>query len=503
MINIKFKPSGKTIAVEDGTTIAQAAIAAGLLIDQPCGGRGVCEKCKVTIYENGVTREVLACQTEVHTDLTADLSGNVSGHRILIGGISRAVTLNPGTTGKYAMAYDIGTTTVASYLLDLRTGAELCTASALNPQTKYGGDVIARINYSLEHGVDALTNDIRGAMVNLARQCAASANIAADEIALITIVGNTTMHHLFRGLTTETLAFAPYHAKETDARTLAAADCGFDGICPNAVVKMFPNMAGFVGGDTVGAALAAAMDSADELTLLIDIGTNGEMVLGDRNRLVTCSTAAGPAFEGAMISQGMRGADGAIDHAELTKSPDGKITVDYTVIGGGPAIGVCGSGLIDVLSELVRTGLVDETGKLDGDAFEIAPGVSVTAKDIRQLQLAKGAMAAGIEMLRNRLNVQERDIKRILIAGAFGSYMNPASARGIGLIPPLPLELVHAIGNAAGQGAKLAALNIDEYERAKRLAEKMEYLELSANPDFNDIFIDHLSFDPLDVQNAS
>jgi uncharacterized 2Fe-2S/4Fe-4S cluster protein (DUF4445 family) len=498
MINITFKPSGKTIAVEDSTTIAQAAIAAGLLIDQPCGGRGVCEKCKVTIYENGVTREVLACQTEVHTDLTVDLSGNVSGHRILLGGITRDVKLNPCIDGRYAMAYDIGTTTVASYLLDLQTGAELCTASTLNPQTKYGGDVIARINYSLEHGVDALTNDIRSALVKLARQCAKTANINPEEIALITIVGNTTMHHLFRGLTTETLAFAPYHAKETEAKTLSSADCGFGEACPNATVKMFPNMAGFVGGDTVGAALAAALDEADELTLLIDIGTNGEMVLGDKNRLVTCSTAAGPAFEGAMISQGMRGADGAIDHIELTKAPDGKITANYTVIGGGEPIGICGSGLIDVLSELVRVELVDETGKLNGDAFEVAPGVSITAKDIRQLQLAKGAMAAGIEMLRNRIGVEESDIKHILIAGAFGSYMNPASARGIGLIPPLPLEIVHAIGNAAGQGAKLAALNCDEYERAKRLANKMEYLELSANPDFNDIFIDHLSFDALD-----
>jgi uncharacterized 2Fe-2S/4Fe-4S cluster protein (DUF4445 family) len=366
----------------------------------------------------------------------------------------------------------------------------------LNPQTKYGGDVIMRIKYALENGVAALTHDIQAALAALAAECAGKIGINSHEIALITVVGNTTMHHLFLGITTETLAFAPYNAKVTEPLTLTAGDYGFAEVCPDAVLLMFPNVAGFVGADTVGAALAAALDEADEMTLLIDIGTNGEMVLGNKNHLATTSTAAGPAFEGALISCGMRGAEGAIDHVELSAEPDGDIAVKFSVIGGVKPIGICGSGLIDIISELVRTGLVDDSGRLMcGSEFQITEGISVTAKDVRELQLAKGAMAAGIQMLRERVGVKEQDIKRVLIAGAFGSYMKPESACGIGLIPKSLLSRVAAIGNAAGQGAKLAALSKDEYARAKRLALEMDYIDLATLPEFNDIFVDNLSFE--------
>jgi uncharacterized 2Fe-2S/4Fe-4S cluster protein (DUF4445 family) len=425
-----------------------------------------------------------------------------------LGGIERKVTLNPAVegdlTGKLAMAYDIGTTTVAAYLIDLKTGAELATSSLLNPQTKYGGDVIMRIKYALENGGAALTNDIRAALAELAVESCKKADADHNNIALITIVGNTTMHHLFVGLTVETLAFAPYHAKVTEPLTLKAGDYGFADVCPDAKLLTLPNIAGFVGADTVGAALAAALDEAGELTLLIDIGTNGEMVLGDKRRLVACSTAAGPAFEGALISCGMRGAEGAIDHITIdnvqSTTDNAKHTytysVNYSVIGGGEPIGLCGSGLIDLISELVRTGLVDESGKLMTDgAFRITDKVSVTARDVRELQLAKGAMAAGIEMMRNRLGIGVDDIKRVMIAGAFGSFMKPSSACGIGLIPKALLSRVQAIGNAAGQGAKLAALSVGEYDRAAKLALEIDYLELASNPDFNDIFVDNLTFE--------
>ena len=416
------------------------------------------------------------------------------------------------------LAFDIGTTTVACYYVDLRSGEEIAQASLLNPQTTYGGDVIMRIKYCVENGQAGPTGDIRKALNQLAAKCASSARQKMKSIYLITVVGNTTMHHLFLGISPASLAYAPYTPAAAKPMQLDAAEFGF-AVNPSAKLYMLPNIAGFVGADTVGAALAASMDEKAEMTLLIDIGTNGEMVMGTRDRLIACSTAAGPAFEGALITCGMRGAEGAIDHVSLQ---DGKFT--YSVIGGGKPIGICGSGLIDLMSELVRTGLVEPAGRLiDADeategeakllrehlveyggqkAFLLADAASsgtgetlvFTQKDVREVQLAKGAMAAGIQMMCRRLGVTTDDIACVMIAGAFGSYMSPASACGIGLIPPALQEKVMAIGNAAGQGARLCALSIDEYRRAATLSRNVEYLELAADPAFQDVFVDELEF---------
>lgn len=416
------------------------------------------------------------------------------------------------------LAYDIGTTTVACYFIDLRTGQQLGQASLLNPQTTYGGDVIMRVKYCVENGMDGPTGDIRKALNSLAAKCAGAAKQKMKNIYLITVVGNTCMHHLFLGISPASLAYAPYTPAAAEPMRLNAGEYGFT-INPSAKLYMLPNIAGFVGADTVGAALAAAMDEKEQVTLLIDIGTNGEMVLGTRQHLVACSTAAGPAFEGALISCGMRGAEGAIDHVSLQ---DGKLS--FSVIGGGKPIGICGSGLIDLLSELVRCGLIESAGRLRmGDeisreegipfrdrivmqdglrAFLLADGSSTgtgealyfTQKDIREVQLAKGAMAAGIQMMCRRLHITVADIHCVMIAGAFGSYMSPASACGIGLIPPELEKAVMAIGNAAGQGARLCALSLKEYERAARLACSMDYLELAADPAFQDVFVDELEF---------
>ena len=265
------------------------------------------------------------------------------------------------------LAFDIGTTTVACYYVDLRSGEEIAQASLLNPQTTYGGDVIMRIKYCVENGQAGPTGDIRKALNQLAAKCASSAKQKMKSIYLITVVGNTTMHHLFLGISPASLAYAPYTPAAAEPMQLDAAEFGF-AVNPSAKLYMLPNIAGFVGADTVGAALAASMDEKAEMTLLIDIGTNGEMVMGTRDRLIACSTAAGPAFEGALITCGMRGSEGAIDHVSLQ---DGKFT--YSVIGGGKPIGICGSGLIDLMSELVRTGLVEPAGRLI-DADEATEG---------------------------------------------------------------------------------------------------------------------------------
>ncbi len=416
------------------------------------------------------------------------------------------------------LAYDIGTTTVACYFVDLRSGEEIGQASLLNPQTTYGGDVIMRVKYCVENGLDGPTGDIRKALNKLAAKCAGAAGKKMKDIYLITVVGNTCMHHLFMGISPASLAYAPYTPAVAEPIRSTASEYGFT-VNPSAKLYMLPNIAGFVGADTVGAALAASMDEKEEITLLIDIGTNGEMVLGTRERLIACSTAAGPAFEGALITCGMRGAEGAIDHVSLENG-----IFHCSVIGGGKPIGICGSGLIDLISELVRTGLVESAGRLiapeeaeteeavklserlveyEGQRAFLLAGAEesgtgealvFTQKDVREVQLAKGAMAAGIQMMCRRLGIQTDDIRSVLIAGAFGSYMSPSSACGIGLIPPELEEKVTAIGNAAGQGARLCVLSIDEYKRAAVLARQVEYLELAADPAFQDVFVDELEF---------
>ncbi len=424
----------------------------------------------------------------------------------------------PVGTPVLGLAYDIGTTTVACYFGDLRSGEQIGQASLLNPQTTYGGDVIMRVKYCVENGLAGPTGDIRKALNQLAGKCAASAGYKMRNIYLITIVGNTCMHHLFLGISPASLAYAPYTPAAAEPMQLTAADFGFS-VNSSAKLYMLPNIAGFVGADTVGAALAASMDEKEQMTLLIDIGTNGEMVLGTKERLIACSTAAGPAFEGALITCGMRGAEGAIDHVSLE---NGKLS--YSVIGDGKPIGICGSGLIDLISELVRVGMVESAGRLieadeaeseeakllsryiveyegqrafliaDAEASGTGERLVFTQKDVREVQLAKGAMAAGIQMMCRKLGIDTDDITCVMIAGAFGSYMSPASACGIGLIPPELEEEVMAIGNAAGQGARLCMLSIDEYERAARLAASIEYLELAADPAFQDVFVDELEF---------
>lgn len=582
-MKVTFLPSKITVEVEAGVTIMDALIAAGLSVDAPCGGRGVCKKCKVVIVEGGNERSVLACQTKVENDLTVDISGQDEGHRILMGGISRSVSLAPAVrafvidvpkpttkdlrscwdrvrdsvaevsgvkdlqaapeivSGLYdtlsandfkveallmgneviavraegspllGLAYDIGTTTIAAYLVDLRTGEDLTQTSLLNPQVKYGADVIMRMKYSIENGLEGPTTAVREAISEMAGKALAKAGMRPEDVYAVTVVGNTCMHHLFSGILPASLAYAPYTPAITEAICLNASECGMK-LAPRAKLMLLPNIAGFVGADTVGAALAAEMDKKEELTLLIDIGTNGEMVMGDKNRLVACSTAAGPAFEGALISCGMRGAEGAIDHVKLVND-----TVDYSVIGDGKPQGICGSGLIDLLSELIRVGVVESGGRLveadelDGTAAECykdriidvegqrafsiyGDKVYFTQRDVREVQLAKGAMAAGIEMMADFLGVESKNIKSVMIAGAFGSYMSPKSACGIALIPPVLEEKVTAIGNAAGQGAKLALISHREYERASAISKEMNYLELAADPKFQDVFVDMLEF---------
>lgn len=525
---VQFEPMGLVYQAKAGMTLLAAMIDAGLTPDAPCGGKGSCGKCRVKILQGPCPGEALACQTEIQSDLVVDTLLGEKQERILTHGAMRAVPLAPYATAAFreggphiAAAFDIGTTTVVGYLL--KDGEQIGASSMMNPQIKFGADVISRANYVLEQGEAgqrALSGAVRGALDELIGRLADGAGISRKDIQLVTAVGNTCMHHLFLELKPDTLVVSPYMPRVREASVLDPAQYGLR-VNPRAKLLWFPNIAGFVGGDTVGCLLATDFDHIEELTLMIDIGTNGELVLGDKNRRIACSTAAGPAFEGAKIACGMRGATGAIDHLRFA---DGRLS--YTVIGGGKPAGICGSGLMDLVAALLQQGLIEESGRLltpdeapnspcarenahrlaridNQPAFvlafenESATGklVYLSQKDVREVQLAKAAIAAGIQLMAEELGKKVEEIQRVCIAGAFGNYMDPASACAIGLIPKGLLQRIVPIGNAAGEGAKLAAISAAEFEHAKSLAQTTEFLELASKPQFQDCFVDGLEFD--------
>ena len=469
---IRFEPDQINLQVDPGTTVLQAQILAGLRPEAPCGGRGTCGKCKVHIGG----REVLACQTLVTEDMTV-CTGKQGEDRILTTGIS-AETLPEGRFS-HVLAFDIGTTTVVAYLMDGFSGKLLDTASCRNPQGQYGADVISRIQYALREESEPLRECIRGAMESLTEGLCEKFGVDLAQIGAVSIVGNTAMHHLLLGINPKSLVTPPYMPEVYDALEIQA----------DRQIRVLPNIAGFVGGDTVGCMVATRFDRLEELSLLIDIGTNGEMVMGSKERRIACSTAAGPAFEGAKISCGMRGVDGAVDHVWLE---DGQVR--YHVIGDVAAEGLCGSGLLDLIAVLLELGIIDESGRLEGKKYALCPDVVLTQKDVREVQLAKAAIRAGIELLAEQLSIGVADIQHVYLAGAFGNYLTPASACRIGMIPPVLENRITPIGNAAGEGAKLCALNAREFHYSRMLAKNTEFLELASLPQFQDCYVDALDF---------
>lgn len=517
-------------------SLRELALSAGVLLPSACGGRGTCGKCRVRVrgaltaptgpeLRHLSTEELaggwrLACQSIPQGSVEVEYAPLPGAIPVLTAGEMPPVRLNPawgrlGDPAPLGLAVDVGTTTVAAYLMDLATGSMLAVASCLNPQTAFGADVVSRLTLAISEpdGLMRLSSAIRAAIGDLANACCRQAGVIAKRIVEVAVVGNTAMHHLLLALEPQSLAYAPYLPAATGPIDLPASDLGL-ALAPGARVHVLPVIAGYVGADTVAVAVATGLDRARRLSLAVDIGTNGEMLLGDRQRLLACSAAAGPAFEGARISQGMTAAAGAIDRVE---EQDGDLQLH--VIGGGPGVGICGSGLLDVAAILVRHGLVGPGGRMRFDAAGAAPGlarrlvdaeggaafvlqeggggqrrVTVTQRDIRELQLAKGAIRAGIHLLMLRLGVETSQVQRLYLSGAFGNYLRPESALAVGLLPPVAAERIVAVGNAAGTGARMALLSLVERRRAARLARRVEYVELAGRPDFQEVFVDSLAF---------
>ena len=481
MIQVTFLPDNITVMVEAGSTLLQAQILAGLHPDAPCGSKGTCGKCMVKISGE----DVPACRTRIFVDTTVTLP-QWEGSVVLSGGLS--IPLCPDGLHEYVAAFDLGTTTLVGYLLDGKTGALLTTSSAMNPQVRYGADVITRIETALKGEGPALQQCILEALQQLLAELSDKAGIRAADIDLISVAGNTAMHHLLLGIDPKPLVTPPYMPAVRDAIEMDAAS--LLPVCPRAALRILPNIAGFVGGDTVACMTAVDFGRLEKLTLMLDIGTNGEIVLGNRQQRIACSSAAGPAFEGARISMGMRGSPGAIDHVWI----EGGRLCHHT-IGGGQAQGICGSGLLDLVACLLDLGILDESGYLHGKEYTI-PGTTIvlTQKDIREFQLAKAAIRAGIELSCRHLGIEPKEIHSVLLAGAFGSHMDPSSACRVGMIPPVLQDRICSVGNAAGEGAKHCAVSRDAYEYSKKLAAETEFLELASSRDFQDCFVDALQF---------
>jgi uncharacterized 2Fe-2S/4Fe-4S cluster protein (DUF4445 family) len=397
------------------------------------------------------------------------------------------------------LAVDLGTTKIATYLVELETGRTLASRGIMNPQIAYGEDVVARMAFAQKDPSQAgcLQESVVEALNQAAVEMCAEAGVAPVDILESVVVGNTAMHHLFLGLPVEQLSRAPYVPAVASALDLKAHDLGLH-IAPAATVHLLPNIAGYVGGDHVAMLLATGVAQREGVVLAIDIGTNTEVCLAKHGRLTSLSCASGPAFEGAHIKHGMRAANGAIEHLRLVEGQ-----IECQTIGGGSPVGLCGSGILDTLAQLYLAGVVSNGGRMgehprvrdaggrrefvlvsEDESDDGRPAITLTQKDVRELQLAKGAIRTGINVLLEANGLAAEEIDQVIIAGAFGTYISVASAITIGMLPRLPLDRFRQVGNAAGMGAKLALVSRSKRAEAQALASRVDYIELATVPQF-------------------
>jgi uncharacterized 2Fe-2S/4Fe-4S cluster protein (DUF4445 family) len=430
------------------------------------------------------------------------------------------INIEAGDTGehKYGMAFDIGTTSVVGTLLDLDTGEQVARVANVNPQATYGGDLMSRIAFAQfdEKKFTTLRARILNAVNDFIHEACNQAGVSREHIYKIVIVGNTCMHHIFLGIDVSSIGFAPYAPVVRRPIVVPARDLPLKA-APNARVCFLPIVAGFVGADAVGAVLATRLYESEKIRVVVDIGTNSEIVMGSRAKLMACSAPAGPALEGGQISHGMRAAVGAIEGVEIDDS------VRCKVIGDAPAIGICGSGLIDAMAKMLDANILDPSGLMLRDHREVLPpalrerliyakeskfilvppeqigtkeGVAITQTDIRQLQLAKGAIYSGILMLQRIMEISDTQIEELMLCGAFGNYININSAVRIRLLPQLPIERISYVGNAAHMGAEMALLSETERNRAYDIARSIEHVALAGRPEFQEVFVDAIGFAP-------
>ncbi len=424
-----------------------------------------------------------------------------------------AVEPNDTTKRIFGYAVDIGTTKLAGYLIDLTTGKVLAAGSTMNPQIPYGEDVIARINHPESQKLNTAVIEGLNEILNNLKE---KTGVSTDEIYEMTAVGNTIMHHLFLNIKARSIALSPYPPVVRNSIIVDNKEIGIN-LHPNGKIFFLPIIAGYVGADTVGVILATEMYKKEEICLALDIGTNTEVVLGNKDRMVACSCASGPAFEGAHIKHGMRASSGAIEKVEI-ETPS--FNLEYLTIDNEPAKGICGSAFVDLVGEMLKAGMLDVSGKFnkkiaheriregqDGWELVVAPAnesetqddITFSQKDVRQIVMAKAAMQTGVLTLLRRLEIPKEKIKHLYIAGAFGSHINKESARVIGIIPEINLDTVETIGNAAGTGARMCLVSKYAKKLVEDISKKVEYIELGADKNFQNTFLNSNSLPYADL----
>ncbi|MBJ6802271.1 ASKHA domain-containing protein [Geomonas propionica] len=557
MVTVQFLPDDKRISVPAGSTILEAARAAGVTIDSPCNGAVVCGKCVVQLSPDDLARvvekgahqlsaeersrgQVLACAAEVHGDITVVVPEGASLRDLKIRshGEAAAVELAPHITKaylpelnatrvyaggallieeegdtvdeSYGVVVDIGTTTLVVALVSLTSGSQLAAASALNPQSRHAQDVLSRIKIGSEQrGLEELRSGVIGEINALIGQTVAEAGVDRDRIYEVIFSGNTCMLHLAAGADPAPLGKYPYTSTLTCVAWLPAQATGIE-IAHGGLVYLPPVISGYIGADITAGLQAVRLHESEETVLFVDIGTNGEMAIARDGKLWATSTAAGPAFEGMNIRFGMRAGEGAIERCSF--QADGSL--ELRTIAGTEAVGICGSGLMDIVAELVAHGVVGKNGKFvrpdsgglpaklaerlverDGKpAFLLTEKVWLTQKDVRQVQLAKGAIRAGVEFLLREASVPVNELQQVLIAGSFGYHLTAESLTTIGLLPAGTAGRISFVGNTAKSGGEAFLLNSASRREMSDLVQQVQVVELANCKDFDQVFVAALSF---------
>lgn len=496
---IRVTVNGKVKFADAGALLSEVIIG-----EKPCGGHGKCGKCRVIakgnlsspteterkfLDEANLARGYrLACMTRAIGDCEITTAQEEKMH-IAVDGNLPAFQINP-TFDNYGVAIDIGTTTIVAKLYD-RSGRLLASTSHLNPQQKWGADVISRIEAALKGDASKLAKSVRFSLISAIQDLANASKIETNQIDGVVITGNTVMLSLLCEESVLPFSSAPFEAKRLFGEEISAGELGIQCLKQHIPIYLAPCISAFVGADTVCAIIATQL-CLGSTAMLADIGTNGELALWHKNKLTVCSTAAGPAFEGVGISMGMRGESGAIDKVSIQ---NGKL-VPHTINDTDP-IGICGSGLVDAIACMLEIGALDEVGYFEGDKFVISGSVCVFPKDIRMFQLAKSAIFAGIMSLIEDGDLTIEDVQSLFIAGGFGNYLNHYNAMKIGLIPQKLNGATKAVGNAALAGATMLLLSHNKRYEAEKLAKKAKVLDLATNPTFSRLFFAGMTLEPM------
>ncbi len=489
-IIISLHPLGKLVTVNRGTPLIDVLHEFG--VEFPCGGKGTCGNCKVKLLDGELEADPVEQQKldklklgkdwrlACYCTAKSDISLEVSQFENIILADSTTFKFTPQTG--YGIAVDLGTTTIVVQLVNLKNGHILDSVSAVNPQTKFGGDLISRIQSCLDGKFEVLQSIIQTKIGEIIQSILRNHPVEVSKIAL---VGNTVMHHIFSGLPVNSLSFYPFESPELGTQTFTAANVNWNfSVQPE--IKFYPSIGSFVGSDILAGIAATKMTENEHFSILIDLGTNGEIVIGNRDKIICASTAAGPAFEGAKISQGMRATTGAISSLTFEQNK-----IKSHVIGNVPAKGICGSGLIDIMAILLNREQIGIFGEINSgeDKVQLTPKVFLTQQDIREFQLAKAAIAAGIQILLNQLKITCSEIETVFIAGGFGNFLNIKNVIRTGLIECDEDKIVK-LGNSALIGAKMFLFEEELF--IQKILEKTTHINLEGDPNFQDIYIDKM-----------